>query len=185
MRACRRLAFTLPHGHCCDRIVCCPCPLCSAGGALPPSLPLGSPTTSLDRWVPSAAAGEGAQRGPSRPNLAAAMRLALGSQESCSLGGRPAAGQQPPEAAGAAGTFGGPTPAPSPAVGVGLAPLVASAVPTDAQLEARLEQLRLGWAAQAAAVAADWQRGWDGAPGGAPAGEAAGAQEDIGQYLVD
>lgn len=108
---------------------------------------LGSPTTSLDRWVPSAAAGDTAQHGPSRPNLAATMQLALGSQESRSEMGRPTVAQEQPAGAADSELVPGPLPAAE----------VTGTVPAPLELE----QLHLDWRAAAAAATAGWERGLD------------------------
>lgn len=139
--------------------------------------PRSSPSTSLDAVAPAARAAAAGVRGPNR---AVALRLALGSQESCSQGAGP--GQLPSQlqpqllvgteggSNAFGGTFGGPTPAPSP-VGGALPPAAAAEAGIAAAAAYQLERLQLsrelpGGGADAAA----------GASAGAAAGPAAAGQ---------
>ena len=152
-----------------------------------------SPSLCLDGVAPETAAagaavGPGAaataaRSGGHRPDLAAALRVALGSQESCSQGARRAALQLAAEAAGIGLRVGtdaawcGPTPAPSPADMGGLAPAAEAAA---AQL-ARLQLHQAGAAAAAAAASVGSP-----APAGLATVDAAMlAVDDVAQYLAD
>ena len=107
------------------------------------------------------------------------MRLALGSQESCSQGAAGMGRLQSQRSAAASGspgaTFGGPTPAPSPAGGA-LVPAPQACVAAEAA--AQLERLQLGQVGEEAAQGA-------GAGQAAEAGAMDAAMQVAGQIAED